>query len=149
MFKPENQFLNVDIWHLNEDHYVRLVELGEMLTVGGPFIDSLPDPCWFFQYSYKIDATSLRENEPHAECFRLNNSVDGDEFPATFKTRSLTAGDIVRVGASEEVDDPLKTNWLVANLDWRTIYTDQFETSLQVYRMHKLLFETLPSGEEQ
>jgi|GEM_PF-3885499 hypothetical protein len=74
-------------------------------------------PTWKQAYSYEVDANSIKEysdeeldavfpahlGDPHTDCFRINNAVDGtdDEMPVKFQTRSLSVGDLVRIGADD------------------------------------------------
>ena len=74
-------------------------------------------PTWKQAYSYEVDANSIKEysdeeldavfpahlGDPHTDCFRINNAVDGTdkEMPVKFQTRSLSVGDLVRIGADD------------------------------------------------
>lgn len=113
--KGATQMEKVTILHRNnEDQYGRIIGDCWKLTCQFSIEYSDYTPSWKEAYSYAVDANSIKEysdeeldavfpahlGDPHTDCFRINNVVDGTdkEMPMQFQTRSLSVGDIVKIG---------------------------------------------------
>lgn len=84
--------------------------------------DFYPTPALERAYEYEIDQREITsESEPHAECFRQNNAVDGSERNCIAQKRSLSVGDVVQIG--RHVDEA--TFWSAESVGWRTISREE------------------------
>lgn len=72
-----------------------------------------------YEYTVPADqATDEFRSEPHTNCFRVNNAVDGTEHNCVAEKRSLSVGDIVQVG--RHIDDT--TFWSVESFGFEMVF---------------------------
>ena len=112
-----------------------------------------------WMYSYVLqdlppEYQVMGEDQPHVGCFRINNRVEGWEFPDIHGTRSLSVGDIVEVCAYMKDDvlgydvagfepnalecrrtlmdgEPWSiTAWKVEPVGWKTILLAELDATL-------------------
>jgi hypothetical protein len=94
---------------------------------GQSFGPATSTPALVLAYSY-ITELPLLEDSPHEECFRLNNCVDGTEFNAQNKKRSLSVGDVVMVVSV----DTGTTFWQVNGCGWQKVTDDYVSDAIGV-----------------
>lgn len=114
----------IEIWHRLEGD-----EAGDIACFSQ--VDELETPKWALGYSYEIPFSDLREDEPHKDCFRVNNRVSGEdwEYPVRFDSRSLSVGDIVRVEIPEQQGEFI--TWAVNRSGFATVADEKFYAGAQ------------------
>ena len=114
----------IEVWHRLEGD-----EEGDIACFSQ--VDELKNPRWVLGYSYQVPVSDLREEQPHENCFRVNNRVSGEdwEYPVRFDSRSLSVGDLVRVELPEKAGEFI--TWAVNRSGFATVPDEKFYAGAQ------------------